>query len=116
MTPEEARGLIDGIDYDSERDMWGAFPDRYDPYTVYDMAETIADMRCEYAVEVDAPEGKAYALESDDGMTYHIANPTYADWEEDRDDMEIFATRVDRDLGTTARVVRRLVSEPEVVE
>ena len=80
-----------------------------------DLAHTVAGLRYEYAVEVDTPEGKAYALESDEGMVYHIANPAYADWEEDRDDMEIFATRAARDLAATTRVVRRLVSEPEVV-
>lgn len=105
ITPEQAREALE---------WWGRGV--FDHGAAEHALRTIADMRCEYAVEVDAPEGKAYALESDDGMTYHIANPTYADWEEDRDDMEIFATRVDRDLGTTARVVRRLVSEPEVVE
>lgn len=104
MTPEEARELRDQFEFFEP-----------DGDTVAEALETIANLRYEYAVEVDTPEGRAYALESDEGMIYHIANPAYADWEEDRDDMEEFATRVARDLAATTRVVRRLVSEPEVV-
>lgn len=51
MTPENAGNLIDGIDFYDKHQMWGEFPDRYDPYTVYELAEIVASMRVEYAVQ-----------------------------------------------------------------
>ena len=42
MTKEMARELIDGINFHDKFQMWGEFPDRYDPYTVYELAETVA--------------------------------------------------------------------------
>lgn len=52
MTPEEAQALIDGIDPRNEHHMWADFTHRYDPHTVYDACETIANMRHEYAIKV----------------------------------------------------------------
>lgn len=52
MTPEEAKTLIDGIDPRNEYHMWADFQRRYDPHTVYDACETIANMRHEYAIKV----------------------------------------------------------------
>lgn len=98
MTPEEARAVIDGIDYDSERDMCGAFQDRYAPYTVYDMAETIAGLRYEYAAQVRVePDGK-----------WH----TVTRWQPDPRPV----LPKGRELEPGERIVRRLVSDPEVVE
>lgn len=51
MTLQVARALIEGVDHSDKFTMWGDFQDRYDPYTVYELAETIAGMRVEYAVQ-----------------------------------------------------------------
>lgn len=99
MTPEEARAVIDGIDYDSERDMCGAFQDRYAPYTVYDMAETVANLHYEYAVQVLDEQWRTLS----DAWTSE----------------EAARSRYDATPGKKTgrvRIVRRLVSDPEVVE
>lgn len=97
MTPEKAQALIDGIDYGNKRDMWGTFLDRYDPYTVYELAELVAGLRYEYAVAgVDADEKT-------------IPPKT---WLPNRYEANIAAMCVNT---VETRVMRRLVSEPEVV-
>lgn len=119
MTPEEARGLIDGIDYDSERDMWGAFQDRYDPYTVYDMAETVADMRYEYAAQVRRGTASPWLYVLSNG--HFSKRGSTSVWCKRRVGCEnaIRSALKRKDVGADTvefRIVRRLVSDPEVVE
>lgn len=95
MTPEDARTLIDGIEYNNKRDMWGAFQDRYSPYNVYELAETVAGLKYQYAVEVC--RGGEWVMDED----------SY--WGP-------FSVASVRNMRTTgrSRLVRRLVGESEV--
>jgi len=97
MTQEMARKLIDGIDFYDKFQLWGEFPDRYDPYTVYELAETVAELRYEYAVQVKCDGG--WVMEEDSYWgPYSVAVVRFGRTEE------------------PARIVRRLAGEPEVVD
>ena len=76
--------------------MWGEFPDRYDPYTVYELAETVAGLRYEYAVQVKRDGDWVVEKDSYWGA-YSVAAVRFGRTEE------------------PARIVRRLVGDPEVV-
>jgi len=95
MTPEEARriealnaGKI-GIDRIEN--------------TICDLAGQIADMTYEYAVQYKTPDGWEYTYESWDIR-----------WQDSEDVQRVRAYR--DHPGEETRIVRRLVSEPEVME
>mgnify|MGYP006994780482 CR=1 FL=1 len=81
------------------------------------MAEQIANMHYEYAVQVDLPDGKMYVNEDPEGGAYYATSiPSAADWAECRDYAEDHAEEAAKYFGKTTRVVCRLVSTPEVAE
>ena len=97
ITPKAAEEIIAGIDLYDKRQMWGTFPDRYDPYYVYELADLVANMHYEYAVELK--HGDWWNTSRHRASTIEAAK-------------EIAA----RYTRTETRIVRRLVSAPEVVE
>lgn len=113
MTPEMARELIDGIDFYYQHQMWAEFPKRYEPYAVYELAELVAGLRYEYAVQVPHPLGGWSYIIIDSETDEHSMTPHahWADWEDNLNDANCLAESLER-----ARVVRRLVGEPEVAE
>lgn len=114
MTPEKARELLDGdfrtethpewvggvqADFDSFSGAYiSATPGHEALYdAAHELAETIAEMQYEYAVQVKRDEG--WVMEEDSYWgPYSVA-----------------IVRFGRTEGP-ARIVRRLVSEPEVIE
>lgn len=113
MTPEEARGYIDGLSFGSKLDVWVEFPNRYDHWDAFDAFATVAGLRYEYAVQVPHPLGVwSYIIIDRETYEHSITpHPHWADWENNLDDAKCVAESLER-----ARVVRRLVSEPEVAE
>lgn len=109
MTPEQARKLIDGIDERDKFDMWEEFPDRYDPYTVYDLAETVAGLRYEYAVQ--GLDGGEWKFTGFDGKVLEPSESERIAWWN-----RAIPKRDIADRGAGWRIVRRLVSDVEVVE
>lgn len=111
MTPEYAQELIDGIDPRNEYHMWGYFPRRYDPHTVYDALEDIARMHHEYVVQVTDEDGDWVGID-DKGL------PTYDYGKITRHKSRRAAMEALNDLPFPAmqsRIVRRLVTDEEVV-
>lgn len=109
MTPEEARGYIDGLSFDSKQDVWGEFPNRYDHWDAFEAFATIAGLRYEYAVQVKRGYWRYDSLFG--GWT---TRPEHAKWLLDLDEVEGAAEFWGKRYET--RVMRRLVSEPEVAE
>lgn len=50
VTPEEARGLIHGLDRTNDSDVWGGLHERADMTDFYDAVETVAGLRTEWAI------------------------------------------------------------------
>lgn len=74
------------------------------------------DMDYEYAVQVETYNGRFFVYTewvNDEGVLSLVKNPRLADWMPERKVAESFAKDDAEQFGTTARVVRRLVSEPE---
>ena len=114
MIPEDARGYIDGLSFGSKQDVWGEFPNRYDHWDAFEAFATIAGLRYEYAVQVVWGKNVTYAYKDDTGKGQF---GPLAVWSWTRGDAaEFVAGLKDFTPHTTARVVRRLVSDPEVVE
>ena len=86
-----------------------------------DALETIAGLSTEYAAQVEKYGRKYIITDSDEGhWLCGDDHRVLQDWHRDYMDAEEYAdswNKIDgkRD-GTTARIVRRLVSEPEVAE
>lgn len=109
MTPEQARKIKDGIDFFDQHQMWAEFPKRYDPYAVYDLAEIVAGLRYEYAVQVEYTDGEAEYARS-----FLTATPSIRDaWWTDEPN-EGLAAKWQENALCNARIVRRLAGEPEV--
>ena len=102
MTPEEARELIETAKRISPR-LDHDLPHLVDGKDIADMAETIAAMDYEYAVQYLTPDGWKYSRPS---------------WENRWQDSEaVQEVRAYRDHpGQETRIVRRLVSQPEEVQ
>lgn len=99
MTPEEARGYIDGLSFDSKQDVWGEFPNRYDHWDAFEAFATIAGLRYEYAVQVRDERWR-----------------TLGDaWTSEPEARARYSATPGKNTGRV-RIVRRLVSDPEVVE
>lgn len=100
MTPEEAQHLIDAAEGLSPR-LDHDLPYIVDGKDIVDMAETIAGLRWEYAVQYKTPGGWKYTYESWDCR-----------WQDSQAVQEVRALR--DHPGQETRIVRRLVSKPEV--
>ena len=96
-TPKEASSTIKGLDRASKQDVWGTFPDRYDDSDAFDAFLTIAKLRWEYIVQEDV----GY---------WRVLGTPFDDLEEAQGFLEM--KREDAPM----RIVRRLVSDVEVVE
>lgn len=119
MTPEEARGYIDGLSFGSKQDVWGEFPNRYDHWDAFEAFETIANLRTEYAVQVPVATGtpgkpvwRFFVRRGDNGGAILTAMPGLGKWEVSKLDAE---KRADLYQLTEYRIVTRLASTPEVV-
>lgn len=110
MTPEEAESWLQiSDDYELDLD------------TVCDALETIASLRYEYAAQVEQ-NGKKYIItDSIDGPwlcgdDFKVFQNWYSSRMDAKDYADSWNWNEGKRDGTTARVVRRLVSEPEVAE
>lgn len=95
--PRGARSHIEGLDRTSKQDVWGTFPDRYDDSDAFDAFLTIANMRWEYIVQED------FGYWRDVGFPFDDLAEAQDFLEMEREDAPV-------------RIVRRLVSDVEVVE
>ena len=85
-----------------------------------ELAEIVAGMRFMYCVAVEMPHGTGYLAEDIDGdiwvhSDHHFPAVMWFAWDKDAEDVAYFWNR-EHPERATARVVRRLVSEPEEVE
>lgn len=85
-----------------------------------DLARIVAGLRFMYGVAVEMPHGTGYLAEDIDGDIWVHSDPHFPavmwfGWDKDAEDVAYFWNR-DHPEHATARVVRRLVGEPEVVE
>ena len=117
MGPEAARALIDGIDESNRFEMWGKFQDRYDPYTVHDLAETVAGLHYEYAVQV-VECGQTLYIDSHQVLT---RLPRGAMWVPTFEIADNLRRKCATELCLQGRLVdtflvRRLTSELEVID
>ena len=111
MTPQEARGYIDGLDFCSKQDVWGEFPSRYDHWDAFEAFATIAGLRYEYAV-VCLVEGDVWRYARGGVLITPLEHE--ATWHPTREEAEAYAERR-RSTAKETRVVPRLVSDVEVV-
>ena len=117
MTPDMARELLDTARQeagDGQRPVTVAA--KYAPLAeaAYALAETVANLHYEYAVQ-NAETG-AWLREDVNGLILYMKNPLVADWGTDREEAEKYAAWIAGETLTEHRVVRRLVSDVEVVE
>ena len=85
-----------------------------------DLAETVARLRFMYGVAVEMPHGIRYLAEDMDGDIWAHSDPHFPavmwfEWDKDAEDVAVFWNK-DHPEHATARVVRRLVGDPEVVD
>lgn len=108
-TPDEARAMLERAQVDGDLGLTAEMAARA-PF----MAEQIANMHYEYAVQ-ETDRGW-YLREQDDGKLTEVADPTDADWWYEQGACADYVRYLNESTGYNARVVRRLVSELEVVE
>lgn len=119
MTQEMARELIDGIDFYDKHQMWGAFPDRYDPYTVYELAELVAGLKYQYAAQVRRGTASPWLYVLQNGHFSKRGSTSVWCKKQHGCENAIRSALKRKDVGADTvefRIVRRLVSEPEVAE
>lgn len=116
MTPEEAREWLCGLEEADENDL----QDFVGWKEVADALETIANLRTEYAVQVPVatavpgePVWRFFVRRGTNGGAILTAVPGLAKWETSQRDAK---KRAELHELTGYRIVRRLVSESEVVE
>ena len=83
------------------------------------MAEQIASMRYEYAVQVllsDGAGGYVWHFADEDSLPFGSLKPHEVRWYTNKEAQEILDAEVDYFGHDGIRIVRRLVAEPEVVE
>lgn len=140
MTPEQAQKLLDAAtpgpwehdgagcvgNYVTREIVCVSGPDmKDDPQAVADrnmiiaapvLAELVASLRYEYAVQVGMDGKFAYAFMADTGK-FRFGPLALADWWQTHGEAaDLVADMKSMNPHTTACVVRRLVGEPEVVE
>lgn len=86
-----------------------------------ELAQLVADMHYEYAAQVEKNGRKYIITDSDEGhWLCGDDHKVLQDWHSDYMDAENYAYSWNKHdaerTGTTARIIRRLVSEPEVTE
>ncbi|MGV0434205.1 hypothetical protein ACUY3H_04480 [Corynebacterium ureicelerivorans] len=116
VTPEHARELLDTAnrgETDGERPVTVAA--KYAPLAeaAYALAQTVANLHYEYAVQ-NAETGKW--VREGGGVLIYTSGPSAADWNTDLEETQNFEEWITDETRTAHRVVRRLVSDPEVVE
>lgn len=115
MTPEEARGYIDGLSFDSKKDVWGEFPNRYDHWDAFEAFATIAGLRYEYLVAVGPEHSPVYATMNSQGRFVGTTLLLADRWATKSEAQSLVDELREGNENSTARVVSRLVSEVEVV-
>ena len=124
MTPGKARELLDAArrgETDGQRPVTVAASHAPLAEAAPALAELVANLHYEYAAQVEKDGHKYIVTDSDEGhwlcgddhKVLQDWHPCYMDAEEYADSWNNIDGKRD---GTTARIVRRLVSDPEVVE
>lgn len=103
VTPEQAQEALE---------WWGRGV--FDHGAAEQALRNIASMHYEYAVQ-NAETG-TWLREESDGVVVHTSDPLAADWGTDLEEAESYAVWITGEKLTEYRVMRRLVSDPEVVE
>ena len=78
------------------------------------LAQTVANLHYEYAVQ-ETDRGW-YLREREDGKLVKVADPADADWWYEQDACADYVRWLNTRAGYNVRVVRRLATDPEVVE
>ena len=110
--PDEAAGFIKGLDRTNQAHVWRDLPGRYDEGDAFDAFATIAGMRYEYAV-LCLVEGDVWRYASAGMLITSLDRK--ATWLPTLEKAQEYAERRRRSAKAT-RIVRRLVSAPEVIE
>lgn len=79
------------------------------------MAEQIANMHYEYAVQLQMSDGE-WHFTDDEFYPFGTPEPRHAEWQTKTGAEELYASFVEDDGPKHIRIVRRLVGESEVVE
>ena len=128
MTPQQASELLDGDFKTETHPEWvGAVQADFDSFSgayiratpghealyeaAQEMAETVAELRYEYAVQVRQVDTWGYLVEND-GLVNFETDDDCAEWVTDIK----YAQYLSGITRRHNRIVRRLVSSPEVVE
>lgn len=122
ITPERARELLNmahqGAVYEQRPVTVAA---KYAPLAeaAYALAQTVAGLRYEYAVQVllsDGAGGYTWHFADEDSLPFGSLKPYEVRWYTKKEAQEILDAEVDCFGPKDIRIVRRLVSESEVVE
>lgn len=81
----------------------------------YALAQTVANMHYEYAVQVQMSDGE-WHFTDDDYYPFGTPEPRLVQWETETGAKELYNSFVEDDGPEYLRIVRRLATEPEVVE
>lgn len=111
MTPQEADELLARVK-DSDP---SALAELMDWKEVAEALETIANLRHEYAVQLQMSDGE-WHFTDDEFYPFGTPEPRHAEWQTKTGAEELYASFVEDDGPKHIRIVRRLVSESEVVE
>lgn len=107
MTPEQAQGMLDY--YDKMR----GFDLTWEEIAA--VLKQVANMRYEYAVQLQMSDGE-WHFTDDEFYPFGTPEPRHAEWQTKTGAEELYASFVEDDGPKHIRIVRRLVSEPEVTE
>lgn len=79
------------------------------------LAELVANMRYEYAVQLQMSDGE-WRFTDDEFYPFGTPEPRHVEWQTKTGAEELYASFVEDDGPKHIRIVRRLASEPEVAE
>lgn len=79
------------------------------------LAKLVASLRYEYAVQVEMSDGE-WHFTDDEFYPFGTPEPRHAEWQTKTGAEDLYASFVEDDGPKHIRIVRRLVSESEVVE
>ena len=131
MTPDKAQELLRGdFASDARQTRVGNLEANFDSFTgayiagtpgdfalteeAGALAELVANMHCEYAIQ-ETSRGW-YLREREDGKLVQVADPSDADWWYEQDACADYVRWLNTRAGYNVRIVRRLATDPEVVE